>query len=327
MSGGDGDGKEDCEFCMEVTQRTRADVVGGMLVQYDTPGGAGGSDVGSGGGGGGGGGRSSSGGREGERWGRGGGGGGGGERGGERGADRKRVSMRLIEGAQIPEDAKYRAELDNIKRYNHFNTNNLWVKLRAIQRVVEGRALRSEVIVNTLTIQGTKVIQLETAAGSAIQCFRNPMAINVHRQRFLPIKTCSDLMLIQSDVYSIVHGSLVMNKLRLNAMGYGDEEAEGGDGVVDYARATPIVKLGPHFDTVDEYNRRIRGGGSGVRSGFPSMLELDHLTVSGDVNFGRDVKLKGTVIIVANNGGTMDIPDGSVLENVVVTGSLNILQH
>jgi UDP-N-acetylglucosamine pyrophosphorylase len=34
----------------------------------------------------------------------------------------------------------------------------------------------------------------------------------------------------------------------------------------------------------------------------PDVLELDHLTVSGNVTFGRGVSLKGTVIIIANHG-------------------------
>ena len=34
----------------------------------------------------------------------------------------------------------------------------------------------------------------------------------------------------------------------------------------------------------------------------PDILELDHLTVSGNVNFGKGVVLKGTVIIIANHG-------------------------
>jgi UTP--glucose-1-phosphate uridylyltransferase len=51
------------------------------------------------------------------------------------------------------------------------------------------------------------------------------------------------------------------------------------------------------------------------------------LTVSGDVSFGRDVVMRGTVIIVANAGDRIDIPNGSVLENAVVTGSLRILEH
>lgn len=45
------------------------------------------------------------------------------------------------------------------------------------------------------------------------------------------------------------------------------------------------------------------------------MLELDHLTVSGDVWFGRNITLRGTVIIVANEGSRIDLPDGSILEN------------
>jgi hypothetical protein len=45
------------------------------------------------------------------------------------------------------------------------------------------------------------------------------------------------------------------------------------------------------------------------------MLELDHLTVSGDVWFGRNITLRGTVIIVANEGSRIDLPDGSILDN------------
>jgi UTP--glucose-1-phosphate uridylyltransferase len=60
----------------------------------------------------------------------------------------------------------------------------------------------------------------------------------------------------------------------------------------------------------------------------PNIIELDHLTVvnnscfsvralvtqvifkTGDVTFGFDVVLKGTVIIVANHGERIDIPSG-----------------
>ena len=59
----------------------------------------------------------------------------------------------------------------------------------------------------------------------------------------------------------------------------------------------------------------------------PDILHLDHLTVSGNVNFGKNVTLKGTVIIIANHGEQIDIPDGSVLENKIVSGNLRILEH
>jgi UTP--glucose-1-phosphate uridylyltransferase len=57
----------------------------------------------------------------------------------------------------------------------------------------------------------------------------------------------------------------------------------------------------------------------------PKIIELDHLTVTGDVNFGRNVTLRGTVIIVANEGQRIDIPDGCVLENRLLSGNLNMI--
>ena len=59
----------------------------------------------------------------------------------------------------------------------------------------------------------------------------------------------------------------------------------------------------------------------------PDVLELHHLTVSGDVTFGKNVVLKGTVIVIANHGERIDIPDGAVLENKIVSGNLRIINH
>jgi len=56
----------------------------------------------------------------------------------------------------------------------------------------------------------------------------------------------------------------------------------------------------------------------------PKIIELDHLTVTGDVNFGRNVTLRGTVIIVANEGQRIDIPDGCILENRLLSGNLTM---
>lgn len=36
---------------------------------------------------------------------------------------------------------------------------------------------------------------------------------------------------------------------------------------------------------------------------------------------------QGTVILVANEGAHIDLPDGTVLEDKVVTGNLRILDH
>ena len=89
-----------------------------------------------------------------------------------------------------------------------------------------------EIIVNPKALDnGSPVIQLETAAGAAIKHFRNAHGINVPRSRFLPVKSCSDLLLIKSDIYSLEHGQLVINENRM----FG---------------TTPVIKLGDHFKKV-----------------------------------------------------------------------------
>ncbi len=86
---------------------------------------------------------------------------------------------------------------------------------------------------------------------------------------------------------------------------------------------TPVIKLGDHFKKIQQFQKRFKK--------IPKIIELDHLTVTGDVYFGRNVTLRGTVIgkeifslsdsvltmlvVVANEGQRIDIPDGCILEN------------
>jgi len=61
-------------------------------------------------------------------------------------------------------------DFKSVTKFKIFNTNNLWVSLPAIKRVVEAGELRLEVIVNPKTLDtGEKVTQLETASGAAIK--------------------------------------------------------------------------------------------------------------------------------------------------------------
>lgn len=158
-----------------------------------------------------------------------------------------------------------------------------------------------EVIVNPKHLdRGVDVIQLETAAGAAIKSFKGACGINVPRSRFLPVKKSSDLLLLMSNLYDINFGNLTLS----------DERS---------FPTTPLVKLGSQFDKVNDFLKRFQS--------IPDLIELDHLTVSGDVWFGRGVTLKGTVIIIANHGDRIDIPAGTILENKIVSGNLRILDH
>ncbi|KAK8138371.1 UTP--glucose-1-phosphate uridylyltransferase-domain-containing protein [Apiospora sp. TS-2023a] len=241
--------ESESEYVMELTNKTKADVKGGTIIDYEG-------------------------------------------------------SVRLLEIAQVPKE--HVNEFKSIKKFKYFNTNNIWMNVKAIKRVVENDELEMEIIPNGKTIPGDKkgesdisVIQLETAVGAAIRHFRNAHGVNVPRRRFLPVKTCSDLMLVKSDLYALKHGQLQMSASR-----FGD---------------APLIKLGGDFKKVSDFQKRI--------ASIPKIVELDHLTITGNVNLGRGVVLKGTVIIVATEGSTIDIPPGSILENVVVQGSLRLLEH
>ncbi|CAG9864242.1 unnamed protein product [Phyllotreta striolata] len=233
------------EFVMEVTDKTRADVKGGTLIQYEG-------------------------------------------------------KLRLLEIAQVPKD--HVDEFKSVKTFKFFNTNNLWAKLDAIDRVLNEGLLSMEIIVNNKSLDnGQNVIQLETAVGAAMKTFEGGIGINVPRSRFLPVKKTSDLFLVMSNLYSLKNGSLTMSPQRMFP-------------------TTPLVKLGDkHFAKVKAFLERF--------AAIPDILELDHLTVSGDVTFGKGVSLRGTVIIIANHGDRIDIPAGAILENKIVSGNMRILDH
>lgn len=208
--------------------------------------------------------------------------------------------LRLLEIAQVPKE--HIDDFKSVKTFKMFNTNNLWIKLDSIIRIQEEKSLDMEIIVNHKTLDsGMNVIQLETASGDAMKNFNGALGISVPRSRFLPVKKTSDLLLVMSNLYSMANGTLTMSLKRMFP-------------------SVPLVKLGDnHFAKVRDFLRRF--------ASIPDMLELDHLTVSGDVTFGRGVSLKGTVIIIANHGDRIDIPSGAILENKIVSGNLRILDH
>lgn len=209
--------------------------------------------------------------------------------------------VRLLEVAQVPKE--HIDEFKNIRKFTNFNTNNLWINLKAVKGLVESSALEMEIIPNQKTItrggQEINVLQLETACGAAIRHFSGAHGVVVPRSRFLPVKTCSDLLLVKSDLFYLQHGALKLDPSRFGP--------------------NPLIKLGSHFKKVSDFSARIPH--------IPKLVELDHLTITGNVFLGKGVTLRGTVIIVCSDGQKIDIPNGSVLENVVITGNLQILEH
>ncbi|KAL0573528.1 UTP-glucose-1-phosphate uridylyltransferase [Marasmius crinis-equi] len=230
------------EFLMEVTDKTRTDVEGGALVDYDG-------------------------------------------------------SIRLIELAEIPLEHRD----DFTRKYKTFNTNNLWISIKAIKRVIESGGMHLPIIEKFQDLpDGRRTVQLETAAGASISYFKNAHGVHVSRTRFLPVKNTSDLLLLKSDLYTI-----------------------DPNGQIDFSRQrmfenTPTIKLGDQFRTIEQFQKRLPT--------IPNIIDLDHLTVTGDVHFGRSVTLRGTVVVSADEGQRIEIPDGTVLENKLLSGTLNMIK-
>lgn len=92
------------EFCMEVTDKTKADVKGGTIIDYDG-------------------------------------------------------SVRLLEIAQVP--SEHVEDFKAVRKFKIFNTNNLWINLKALKRVMDTEGMDLDIIVNPKTTDdGQAVIQV-----------------------------------------------------------------------------------------------------------------------------------------------------------------------
>jgi UDP-N-acetylglucosamine pyrophosphorylase len=87
----------------------------------------------------------------------------------------------------------------------------MWINLKAIRTLNKENRMRDvDVIVNPKKALGKDVIQLETAAGAAIQFFDNAKGVNVPRSRFLPVKAVGGAIFRQ-----IMFRIVILKNLRL----------------------------------------------------------------------------------------------------------------
>ncbi|KAG5030364.1 hypothetical protein JHK85_014346 [Glycine max] len=148
---------------------------------------------------------------------------------------------------------------------------NTWVSLRAIKRFVD-------------------TVEVRQKKPSFSKFFDNVFGVSVPESRFLPLDATSDLLLLQSDLYTCREGVLTRNPARTNPL-------------------NPVIDLGPEFEKFGDFQSRFRS--------IPSIIELDSLMVRGDVWFGANITLKGQVTIAAKPGLKLEIPDGVTIENKV----------
>jgi UTP--glucose-1-phosphate uridylyltransferase len=201
-------------------------------------------------------------------------------------------SGRLIlrELAQCPKQEE--EDFQDIRKHRFFNTNNLWLNLRALAEYMRRNkgVMELPLIVNRKTVDprdsaSPAVIQIETAMGAAICVFDGAGALRVPRSRFSPVKTTDDLLAVRSDAYALTPESHIVLDPRRN-------------------NGPPVIKLdSKHYKMIDAFDARFP-------SGAPSLIACTSLHVEGEVTFGKGVTVRGRVHVK----GPQTIPDNAVLE-------------
>jgi UTP--glucose-1-phosphate uridylyltransferase len=187
-------------------------------------------------------------------------------------------SLTLRESAQCID--KDKADFEDIDKHKYFNTNNIWINLHKLRYKLQqhNNVLPLPMICNQKTLnprdnQSAPVYQLETAMGAAINVFKDAGAICVSRERFIPVKTTSDLLLIRSNLYTLSSDSKLVKNPKVKG-------------------PMPLINLDDrYFKKIDDYERRFGAGE-------PNLLMCRELTVNGDIVFGEKNTIRGVAHMI-----------------------------
>jgi UTP--glucose-1-phosphate uridylyltransferase len=179
-------------------------------------------------------------------------------------------------------------------RHPYFHTNNLWFDLEVLDRTLAERhsvlglpLIKNEKTVDPADSSSPEVVQIETAMGAAVEVFEGATAIGVGRDRFLPVKTTSDLLLLRSDVYEV-----------------------GADGrLTKVTDPAPLVELdSAYYKTITAFEQRFAHGA-------PSLKNATSLTVEGDWTFESDVVVSGAGRL-KDEGAASTVKEGTELADL-----------
>lgn len=181
----------------------------------------------------------------------------------------------LREVAQCPPDEL--TEFQDIQRYSYFNTNNLWLHLPTLQRLLTERQgffslplIRNEKPVDPTEPTSSRVYQLEAAMGQAIAFFPGAQALVVDRSRFLPVKNTNDLLAISSDAYIL------------------DRDAHVRINPERQFREAPMVNLDKHiYGLIDHFHEHFP-------QAIPSLVNCEKLSINGNFYVDGAVTFMGT---------------------------------
>lgn len=187
-------------------------------------------------------------------------------------------------------------EYQDISRFTHTSTNNIWVNLEKLKVEMERMnnnlqltMIRNEKTVDPQDSSSPKVYQLETAMGAAISVFKGAEIIEVPRSRFSPVKSTNELLAVRSDAYVLTSDFRVVLNLERQL-------------------PPPVIFLD------SKYYKMYYDLDARFPTGAPSLIECQKLEVEGDILFGENVKIIGNVKVVNGTNEQVRI-ENTTLEN------------
>jgi UTP--glucose-1-phosphate uridylyltransferase len=209
-------------------------------------------------------------------------------------ADRKggHLAVRRFDGQLIlretaqtaPDDL---AALQDLSRHRYCNTNNLWLDLQALRTMLDatGGVLDLPLIRNVKTVDPQdsatpSVIQIESAMGAAVGVFDGARSLLVERDRFVPVKTTNDLLVLRSDQYDLADDATLHTSPR---------------------RTSPEDTF---VDLDGRYYKQLRDFESRFPDGPPSLIDCTRFVVHGDITFGGGVVAHGSLELDAATAGS-----------------------
>ncbi|HEY6664725.1 MAG TPA: UTP--glucose-1-phosphate uridylyltransferase [Propionibacteriaceae bacterium] len=196
----------------------------------------------------------------------------------------------LRDTAQTPKDEMH--FFTDEFRHPFFHCNNLWFDLQVLDRTLRERKgvlglplIKNEKTVDPADPSSPKVVQIETAMGAAVEVFEGATAIGVGRDRFLPVKTTSDLLVLRSDAY----------------------ELESTGQLTAAADPVPVVDLDDrYYKIITDFDQRFP-------TGAPSLSQARSLVVQGDWTFEAGARVIGAVTL-QDRGDPQIVAAGSTLD-------------
>ena len=219
------------------------------------------------------------------------------KKGGHIAINKKNGQYILRESAQCHKDNV--KDFQNITKHKYFNTNNIWINLEILKNVLKknNNVLPLPLIRNSKPINPsdkncqTMVYQLETAQGAAIELFEGAKPLLVPKKRFVPVKKCSELLNLWSDIYILTDDHrMIVNPER---------------------KSPPInIKLDHYYDLIKDFEQKFKI--------IPSLVNCKELSVTGDILFKENLIFTGTIEIINNSEKQIELKDLNIKDTRII---------